>query len=191
MKDIAIGFFFGWILTVLSAYIHHVCLKWFFVNMTLEKFTDYSRKNESKHGSSRKYISGCRCGLCTDWQKNHSNFRRRKEIKKQFIRRFCNEHNGEIRWLRRVALNEVHLLEEIIQFFDKPQSLKPWYAHLQIVEGLLDMKMIKTLCSQQILLEGFGFIEISEDLDGRWKLDLFPRGSENHKENLILLWVFQ
>ena len=42
------------------------------------------------------------------------------------------------------------------------------------------------LNSQQILLEGFGFIEISEDLEGRWKVDLFPRGSENNEDELIL-----
>lgn len=48
------------------------------------------------------------------------------------------------------------------------------------------MKKINNLTSQQILLEGFGFIEISEDVCGRWKLDLFPRGSENHEEELIL-----
>lgn len=40
--------------------------------------------------------------------------------------------------------------------------------------------------TQTIYLEGFGIIEIAEGTDGRWHLDLFPRGAENDEEKLIL-----
>jgi len=44
------------------------------------------------------------------------------EIKEAFIKEFCNDHNGEIRWLRGVAVNLPHLLEQILEFFDKQKG---------------------------------------------------------------------
>lgn len=41
----------------------------------------------------------------------------RIEIAKAFVREFCNDHNGETRWLRSVALDMDHLLELILIFF--------------------------------------------------------------------------
>lgn len=44
------------------------------------------------------------------------------------------------------------------------------------------MKYIKNLTKQEIVLEGFGIIEISESLDGVWNIDLFPSGHKNDRE---------
>ena len=33
---------------------------------------------------------------------------------KDFIRELCNDHNGEIRWLRGVAIDNKHLLDQIL-----------------------------------------------------------------------------
>lgn len=46
------------------------------------------------------------------------------------------------------------------------------------------MKKITNLTKQIIHLEGFGGIEISEDSDGTWCVDFFPRGYENNEEAL-------
>lgn len=46
------------------------------------------------------------------------------------------------------------------------------------------MREIRNLSKQQIHLPGFGILEVSEDLDGRWNLDLTPSFSENHMPNL-------
>lgn len=40
------------------------------------------------------------------------------EVEKEFIREFCNDHNGQIRWLRSVALSEQDLLDKILEFFE-------------------------------------------------------------------------
>lgn len=47
------------------------------------------------------------------------------------------------------------------------------------------MKM-KVLTIQQIYLDGFGFIEIAEGGDGVWRVDLFPRNSENDPEKILI-----
>jgi hypothetical protein len=39
---------------------------------------------------------------------------REKEIKKNFINQFCNDHNGKIRWLRGVAFDMDDLLDQIL-----------------------------------------------------------------------------
>jgi hypothetical protein len=46
------------------------------------------------------------------------------------------------------------------------------------------MKYIKNLSKQIIYLEGFGAIEVSEDHDGVWVIDFFPRGYENNEAML-------
>jgi hypothetical protein len=46
-----------------------------------------------------------------------------KELEEGFIKEFCNDHNGEIRWLRGVALDEVDLLSEILKYFNKLKSV--------------------------------------------------------------------
>ena len=46
------------------------------------------------------------------------------------------------------------------------------------------MKNIRNLIKQDIHLEGFGHIEISETLSGEWHVDLFPRNSENDREKI-------
>lgn len=53
------------------------------------------------------------------------------------------------------------------------------------------MKKIRNLTIQEIHLENFGYIEIAEDLDGRWKIDLFPRNADNARENILLETNFQ
>ena len=40
-------------------------------------------------------------------------------VKRKFIREFCNDHGGEVRWLRGVSYNMETLLEDILKFFDK------------------------------------------------------------------------
>lgn len=52
------------------------------------------------------------------------------------------------------------------------------------------MKTIKNLTKQQIHLEGFGEIEIKENLSGEWQIDLFPRGSENDRTKIQLETTF-
>lgn len=49
------------------------------------------------------------------------------------------------------------------------------------------MKKISNFTKQEIYLEGFGTIEISESTwNGIWKIDLFPRGFENDPEKLLI-----
>jgi len=48
------------------------------------------------------------------------------------------------------------------------------------------MKRIQNYTVQRIHLEGFGFIEIEENVGDGWKIDLFPRGSENDEGSLLL-----
>lgn len=45
----------------------------------------------------------------------------RQSIKRAFIKEFCNDHGGETRWLRSVALDMPHLLELILEFFDSKE----------------------------------------------------------------------
>jgi len=52
------------------------------------------------------------------------------------------------------------------------------------------MRKIYNLNKQQIILQGFGEIEISENHDGKWIVDLFPRGSENTRENILIETTF-
>jgi len=52
------------------------------------------------------------------------------------------------------------------------------------------MKKITNLTTQEILLEGFGFISITEGIDGKWSVDLFPRNSENNRDNILLETTF-
>ena len=52
------------------------------------------------------------------------------------------------------------------------------------------MKKIKTTTTQKIYLETFGFIEISESLDGAWDIDLFPRHSDNVRKNIRIDTTF-
>lgn len=52
------------------------------------------------------------------------------------------------------------------------------------------MKEIRNLIKQQIILEGFGYIEISENLSGEWQIDLFPRGSENDRKKIQIETTF-
>jgi hypothetical protein len=52
------------------------------------------------------------------------------------------------------------------------------------------MKTIRNLTKQQIYLEGFGEIEIEENLSGEWQIDLFPRGSENDRTKIQLETTF-
>ena len=52
------------------------------------------------------------------------------------------------------------------------------------------MKTIRNLTKQEIVLEGFGFIEISESLGGEWHIDLFPRGSENNRQKIQIETTF-
>lgn len=42
----------------------------------------------------------------------------RKEIREQFVKEFCTDHNGEIRWLRGVAMDTNDLLSMILLFFN-------------------------------------------------------------------------
>lgn len=46
------------------------------------------------------------------------------------------------------------------------------------------MKTIRNLTKQEIVLEGFGVIEIKENLSGEWQIDLFPRGFENNRTKI-------
>jgi hypothetical protein len=39
-----------------------------------------------------------------------------KEVEEGFIGEFCNDHNAKIRWLRGVALDMNHLLEQILDY---------------------------------------------------------------------------
>ena len=48
------------------------------------------------------------------------------------------------------------------------------------------MKIIRNFNKQEIHLDGFGFIEISEGLDGKWMVDLFPRQACNERGNILL-----
>lgn len=48
------------------------------------------------------------------------------------------------------------------------------------------MLKIRNLSKQEIVLEGFGFIEISENLSGEWLVDLFPRGSQNNSDKILI-----
>lgn len=52
------------------------------------------------------------------------------------------------------------------------------------------MKTIKNLTKQEIVLEGFGSIEIAESLDGIWNIDLFPKNSLNNREGIRLETTF-
>ncbi len=52
------------------------------------------------------------------------------------------------------------------------------------------MKKITNLTKQEIHLEGFGFIEIEESLDGIWNVDVFPRGSFNDKGSIRIESTF-
>lgn len=46
------------------------------------------------------------------------------------------------------------------------------------------MKTIRNLSKQEVVLEGFGVIEIKENLVGEWQIDLFPRGSNNNRNKI-------
>jgi len=48
------------------------------------------------------------------------------------------------------------------------------------------MKTIRNLTKQDIVLEGFGFIQIEESLSGNWIIDFTPTGSENKIENMMI-----
>jgi hypothetical protein len=52
------------------------------------------------------------------------------------------------------------------------------------------MKTIKNLTKQEIVLEGFGVIEIKENLSGEWQVDLFPRNSKNNREKIQIETTF-
>jgi hypothetical protein len=52
------------------------------------------------------------------------------------------------------------------------------------------MKYIKNLTKQEIVLEGFGVIEIKENLSGEWQIDLFPRGYENDRNKIQIETTF-
>ena len=52
------------------------------------------------------------------------------------------------------------------------------------------MKYIKNLTKQEIVLEGFGVIEIGENLSGEWQIDLFPRGYENDRNKIQIETTF-
>jgi hypothetical protein len=53
------------------------------------------------------------------------------------------------------------------------------------------MKKITNLTKQVIFLEGFGALEISEDKDGVWLIDFFPRGYENNEDALKIETVMK
>ena len=42
----------------------------------------------------------------------------RIDIRTEFIKEFCNDHNEDVRWIRSVALSEEHLLDKILEFFN-------------------------------------------------------------------------
>jgi hypothetical protein len=46
------------------------------------------------------------------------------DIKGKFVQQFCNDHNGEIRWLRSVAFDMPDLLNQILRFFDDQMKEK-------------------------------------------------------------------
>jgi hypothetical protein len=48
------------------------------------------------------------------------------------------------------------------------------------------MSKIRVLEKMEIVLSGFGVIEIAENLSGEWQVDLFPRGSENNYDKIQL-----
>lgn len=48
------------------------------------------------------------------------------------------------------------------------------------------MKEIKNYNTQHIRLPGFGVIEVSEQPDGSWHLDLMPRNFDNSPDKLSL-----
>ncbi len=52
------------------------------------------------------------------------------------------------------------------------------------------MRTIRNLNGQQVFLEGFGFIEINENLSGEWQVDLFPRGSRNDRTKIQIETTF-
>ena len=42
----------------------------------------------------------------------------RIDIRTEFIKEFCNDHNEKVRWIGGVALSEEHLLDKILEFFN-------------------------------------------------------------------------
>jgi hypothetical protein len=52
------------------------------------------------------------------------------------------------------------------------------------------MKTIRNLTKQEIVLEGFGVIEIKENQSGEWQIDLFPRGYDNNRTKIQLETTF-
>ena len=40
-------------------------------------------------------------------------------IKQEFIKQFCNDHNGYVRWLRGVAFTKKDFLEDILNFCNR------------------------------------------------------------------------
>lgn len=46
------------------------------------------------------------------------------------------------------------------------------------------MKTIRNLTKQEVILEGFGAIEIKEQLDGEWLVDFYPHGFDNNEEKM-------
>ena len=52
------------------------------------------------------------------------------------------------------------------------------------------MEKIRNLTRQDIVLKGFGVIEIKENLSGEWQIDLFPRGYNNDRTKIQLETTF-
>jgi hypothetical protein len=78
---------------------------------------DVWRTYKNVRNSLRDWLPSFLTALCTKYGKE-----REEKLAKDFIKEFCNDHGGEIRWLRSVALDTDDLLEQILQFFATAQA---------------------------------------------------------------------
>ena len=70
-------------------------------------------------------------------------------IKQEFIKQFCNDHNGYVRWLRGVAFTKKDFLEDILNFCNRQDK--------QINKDKI--RMLKRICKHHC----FHYREICND----------------------------
>lgn len=69
------------------------------------------------------------------------------ELRKKYIHKFCNDHNGKVRWLRGIFMDDEDAIEEHLTFISnlltkKDQEHK---AELEMIKGEIESKTVRPI----------------------------------------------
>ena len=90
-------------------------------------------------------------------------------IKQEFIKQFCNDHNGYVRWLRGVAFTKKDFLEDILNFCNRQDK--------QINKDKI--RMLKSICKNDCTDRSYSNCGLKRGISGKCHVsDLIKRITE-------------